>query len=139
MIIATNCVPVIVSGLSIGNLQNKKTGILHENRFKYAIRSREKNFILISNTHSIASACAEPSFTGMKYLKRYFGNTMTEFRLNGLAVIAVRQTVAVRNQGAIARCYIQSSISNLRKPVFNATCAVSVFYANWDVSEIISY
>ncbi|KRX33890.1 hypothetical protein T05_8283 [Trichinella murrelli] len=24
----------------------------------------------------------------------------------------------------------QSSISNLRKPVFNATCAVSVFYAN---------
>ncbi|KRY53373.1 hypothetical protein T03_1638 [Trichinella britovi] len=30
---------------------------------------------------------------------------------------AVRQTVAVRNQGAIARCYIQSSISNLRKPI----------------------
>ncbi|KRZ47776.1 hypothetical protein T02_15722 [Trichinella nativa] len=29
--------------------------------------------------------------------------------------------------------YIQSSISNLRKPVFNATCAVSVFYANWAV------
>ncbi|KRX83870.1 hypothetical protein T06_2404 [Trichinella sp. T6] len=26
-----------------------------------------------------------------------------------------------------------SSISNLRKPVFNATCAVSVFYANWAV------
>ncbi|KRX84211.1 hypothetical protein T06_1346 [Trichinella sp. T6] len=26
--------------------------------------------------------------------------------------------------------YIQSSISNLRKPVFNATCAVSVYYAN---------
>ncbi|KRZ82236.1 hypothetical protein T08_8913 [Trichinella sp. T8] len=24
-----------------------------------------------------------------------------------------------------------SSISNLRKPVLNATCAVSVFYANW--------
>ncbi|KRX26303.1 hypothetical protein T07_10077 [Trichinella nelsoni] len=24
-----------------------------------------------------------------------------------------------------------SSISNLRKPVFNATCAVNVFYANW--------
>ncbi|KRY39710.1 hypothetical protein T01_9223 [Trichinella spiralis] len=46
---------------------------------------------------------------------------------------AVRQTVAVRNQGAIARCYIQSSISNLRKPVFNATCAMSVFYANWAV------
>ncbi|KRX24600.1 hypothetical protein T07_867 [Trichinella nelsoni] len=23
------------------------------------------------------------------------------------------------------------SISNLRKPVFTATCAVSVFYANW--------
>ncbi|KRX12602.1 hypothetical protein T07_13274 [Trichinella nelsoni] len=31
MIIATNCVPVIVSGLCIGNLQNKNTGILHEN------------------------------------------------------------------------------------------------------------
>ncbi|KRX15554.1 hypothetical protein T07_9415 [Trichinella nelsoni] len=26
---------------------------------------------------------------------------------------------------------LSSSISNLRKPVFNATCAVSVFYANW--------
>ncbi|KRY15172.1 hypothetical protein T12_4785, partial [Trichinella patagoniensis] len=26
-----------------------------------------------------------------------------------------------------------SSISNLRKPVFNATCAVSDFYANWAV------
>ncbi|XP_003371905.1 hypothetical protein Tsp_05556, partial [Trichinella spiralis] len=25
----------------------------------------------------------------------------------------------------------KSSTSNLRKPVFNATCAVSVFYANW--------
>ncbi|KRY08344.1 hypothetical protein T12_7214 [Trichinella patagoniensis] len=29
------------------------------------------------------------------------------------------------------KCHIQSSISNLRKPVFNATCVVSVFYANW--------
>ncbi|KRX72884.1 hypothetical protein T06_13363 [Trichinella sp. T6] len=27
-------------------------------------------------------------------------------------------------------CSTISSISNLRKPVFNATCAVSVFYAN---------
>ncbi|KRX19125.1 hypothetical protein T07_6673 [Trichinella nelsoni] len=26
-----------------------------------------------------------------------------------------------------------SSISNLRKPVFNATCVVSVFYANWAI------
>ncbi|KRY35591.1 hypothetical protein T01_15452, partial [Trichinella spiralis] len=25
------------------------------------------------------------------------------------------------------------SISNLRKPVFNAMCVVSVFYANWAV------
>ncbi|KRY05070.1 hypothetical protein T12_14044, partial [Trichinella patagoniensis] len=25
----------------------------------------------------------------------------------------------------------RNHISNLRKPVFNATCAVSVFYANW--------
>ncbi|KRY14296.1 hypothetical protein T01_14757, partial [Trichinella spiralis] len=25
----------------------------------------------------------------------------------------------------------QSFISNLRKPAFTATCAVSVFYANW--------
>ncbi|KRX31279.1 hypothetical protein T09_7595 [Trichinella sp. T9] len=25
------------------------------------------------------------------------------------------------------------SISNLRKPAFTATCAVSVFYANWAV------
>ncbi|KRX74834.1 hypothetical protein T06_5812 [Trichinella sp. T6] len=80
-----------------------------------------------------ALACAEPSFNEMKYRKRYFGNTMTEFRLNGLAEInltddsrlgcttvcfnvqgnnynAVRQTVAVRNQGAIARCYIQVKI-----------------------------
>ncbi|KRX13768.1 hypothetical protein T07_2686 [Trichinella nelsoni] len=32
-----------------------------------------------------ALASAERSFTAMKYLKRYFGNTMTEFRLNGLA------------------------------------------------------
>ncbi|KRX37226.1 hypothetical protein T09_14714 [Trichinella sp. T9] len=32
-----------------------------------------------------------------------------------------------------------SSISNLRKPVFNATCAVSVFYANWAVRIITSY
>ncbi|KRX57748.1 hypothetical protein T09_14305 [Trichinella sp. T9] len=61
---------------------------------------------------------------------------------------AVRQTVAMRNQGAqlqdaTFRCVKReillkqnsqlhiSSISNLRKPVFNATCAVSVFYANW--------
>ncbi|KRY26556.1 hypothetical protein T03_3889 [Trichinella britovi] len=28
------------------------------------------------------------------------------------------------------RIELSSSISNLRKPVFNATCAVSVFYAN---------
>ncbi|KRX31564.1 hypothetical protein T09_12904 [Trichinella sp. T9] len=32
-----------------------------------------------------------------------------------------------------------SSISNLRKHAFTATCAVSVFYANWAVSEIILY
>ncbi|KRZ81989.1 hypothetical protein T08_13879 [Trichinella sp. T8] len=29
------------------------------------------------------------------------------------------------------RISLRSSILNLRKPVFNATCAVSVFYANW--------
>ncbi|KRY26583.1 hypothetical protein T01_11351 [Trichinella spiralis] len=28
---------------------------------------------------------------------------------------------------------LQSSISNLRKPAFSATCAVSVFYANWAI------
>ncbi|KRX31181.1 hypothetical protein T05_9928 [Trichinella murrelli] len=28
------------------------------------------------------------------------------------------------------RISLSSSISNLRKPVFNATCAVSGFYAN---------
>ncbi|KRZ50532.1 hypothetical protein T02_7768 [Trichinella nativa] len=27
------------------------------------------------------------------------------------------------------------SISNLRKPVFNAKCAVFVFYANWAISK----
>ncbi|KRY27239.1 hypothetical protein T01_14724 [Trichinella spiralis] len=27
----------------------------------------------------------------------------------------------------------KSSISNLRKPAFSATCAVSVFYANWAI------
>ncbi|KRY50797.1 hypothetical protein T03_4337 [Trichinella britovi] len=31
------------------------------------------------------------------------------------------------------RISLSSSISNLRKPVFNATCAVSDFYANWAV------
>ncbi|KRZ88102.1 hypothetical protein T08_2234 [Trichinella sp. T8] len=99
MIIATNCVPVIVSGLNIGNLQNKKTGILHENskivfsRFWSAGVEEMGSKCAISNTHSIASACAEPSFTGMKYLKRYFGNTMTEFRLNGLAFQAESKCV----------------------------------------------
>ncbi|KRX31495.1 hypothetical protein T05_2672 [Trichinella murrelli] len=29
-----------------------------------------------------------------------------------------------------------SSISNLRKPAFTATCAVSVFYANWAANEV---
>ncbi|KRX68068.1 hypothetical protein T09_10141 [Trichinella sp. T9] len=34
------------------------------------------------------------------------------------------------------RISLSSSISNLRKPVFNATCAVSVFYANWRYRRI---
>ncbi|KRY35675.1 hypothetical protein T01_2512 [Trichinella spiralis] len=76
---------------------------------------------------------------GRLLVRKQVQKVLIKLMIAGLAVPqlqcshAVRQTVAVRNQGAIARCYIQSSIFNLRKPVFNATCAVSVFYANWAI------
>ncbi|KRX17055.1 hypothetical protein T07_4875 [Trichinella nelsoni] len=41
----------------------------------------------IFTIHPVAAACAEQSFTAVKYLKSYFRTTMTEERLNGLAVM----------------------------------------------------
>ncbi|KRZ82235.1 hypothetical protein T08_11650 [Trichinella sp. T8] len=67
---------------------------------------------------------------------------MTEERLYGLAVIVCWENSSKTGKlwkesafvGATGILYlIISSISNLRKPVFNATCAVSDFYANWAV------
>ncbi|KRY30585.1 hypothetical protein T01_9995, partial [Trichinella spiralis] len=46
-----------------------------------------QNFMVlrIFTIHPVTAACAERSFTAMKYLKSYFWTTMTEERLNGLA------------------------------------------------------
>ncbi|KRY48833.1 hypothetical protein T03_12217 [Trichinella britovi] len=50
-----------------------------------------------------------------------------------ITVLFDKRWRCVTKVNKVIRCYIQSSISNLRKPVFNATCAVSDFYANWAV------
>ncbi|KRX60223.1 hypothetical protein T09_5201 [Trichinella sp. T9] len=62
--------------------------------FTYAFKLNNNDYypivslhLRIFTTHTIASTSAERSFTAVKYLESCFRNIMTEFRLNGLAVM----------------------------------------------------